>query len=143
VKKDGSPLVATRETAGPAAAIVLTADRARLDADGEDVACVAARIVDAQGREVPTADHEIAFAVTGPGRLIGLGNGDPSSHEPDRVTHGSSDAWKRHAFNGLCMALVQTRKDPGAIRLEASAEGLTSGHADLRAEAASVRPALS
>ncbi len=35
------------------------------------------------------------FAVTGNGRLIGVGNGDPSSHDADKGT-------VRRAFNGLC-----------------------------------------
>ena len=71
-----------RETTGAPAKIVLQADRARISADGEDVAVVEVQIVDAQGRIVPTADNEVTFAVTGPGRIIGVGNGDPSSHEP-------------------------------------------------------------
>ncbi|MBK8045032.1 MAG: hypothetical protein IPK21_21715 [Haliscomenobacter sp.] len=39
-------------------------------------------VVDAQGREVPTANDLIRFSIKGPGRIIGVGNGDPSSHEP-------------------------------------------------------------
>jgi len=33
---------------------------------------------------VPDAENEIYFSITGPGRIIGVGNGNPSSHEPDR-----------------------------------------------------------
>ena len=66
----------------------------------------------------------VTFTVSGPGRVIGVGNGDPSSHEPDRAS-------KRNAFNGLCMALVQSQKTPGEIRVEASAPGLASATAIL------------
>jgi beta-galactosidase len=45
---------------------------------------VAVEVVDAQGRTVSVADNEVTFRVTGSGRLIGVGNGDPSSHESDK-----------------------------------------------------------
>ena len=98
-------------------------DRARISADGEDLSVVVAHIVDSQGRVVPTAADEVTFTVGGPGRVIGVGNGDPSSHEPDRAS-------KRRSFNGLCMALVQSQKTPGEIRVDASAPGLASATAD-------------
>jgi beta-galactosidase len=41
-------------------------------------------VVDSQGRAVPNSSNEIQFAIDGPGRIIGVGNGDPSSHEPDK-----------------------------------------------------------
>ena len=45
---------------------------------------ITVQVNDAQGRIVPTAGNEITFALQGPGKIIGVGNGDPSSHEPDR-----------------------------------------------------------
>ncbi|MET0555190.1 MAG: beta-galactosidase GalA [Vicinamibacteria bacterium] len=72
------------ETAGPPAAVRLTADRTTLAADGEDVAALTAQVVDAKGRAVPTAETPLTFAVEGGGRILGVGNGDPGSHEPDR-----------------------------------------------------------
>jgi beta-galactosidase len=109
-------LTSRRETTGEPFAIALRPDRARISADGEDVSMVAAEIVDAEGRQVPTADPEITFAVAG-GRLIGVGNGDPSSHEPDKAD-------KRRAFNGLCMAIVQSAQDAGEMKIDASSPGL-------------------
>ena len=102
-KAGQTDLVDRRETTGAPAKIVLMPDRARISADGEDLSVVVAHIVDSQGRVVPTAADEVTFTVGGPGRVIGVGNGDPSSHEPDRAS-------KRKAFNGLCMALVQSQK---------------------------------
>jgi beta-galactosidase len=46
---------------------------------------VTVAIADAQGRVVPVAADAIAFELTGPGRILGVGNGDPSCHEPDVV----------------------------------------------------------
>jgi len=84
---------------------------------------------------VPTAMNEVTFTVTGPGKILGVGNGDPSSHEADRAS-------KRNAFNGLCMALVQATKDAGEIRVEATSAGLASGTATIVTLATPARPAL-
>ncbi|WP_369933560.1 beta-galactosidase GalA [Xanthomonas tesorieronis] len=132
--RDGKQvLVQTRTTVGAAAAIRLRSDRGELLADAEDVAVVAVEIVDAQGRVVPTADDAVRFAVRGAGRLIGLGNGDPASHENDK---GDS----RHAFNGLCMALLQTTRDAGTLTLEATAPGLVPARLVLKSVRSRARP---
>jgi beta-galactosidase len=128
-------LTAKRETTGAAARMVLRPDRARVAADGEDVSMVAAEVVDAQGRVVPVADNQVSFRVSGSGRLLGVANGDPSSHESDKGD-------KRRAFNGLCMAIVQAGKQAGEIRVEASSPGLASASVTLTAEPAKLRPAV-
>ena len=71
------------ETTGVATQIVLTPDRTALQADGTDVAVFTVSVRDAQGRTVPTADNLITFDLTG-GRIIGLGNGNPSCLEPEQ-----------------------------------------------------------
>jgi beta-galactosidase len=52
-------------------------------ADGEDVAVFTVSALDAQGRAVPVAMNKVHFSVEGAGSIIGVGNGDPSCHEPD------------------------------------------------------------
>lgn len=106
-----------RETVGPATRIELTADRVRLSSDGEDVAMVTARALDARGGPAPLADDLVVFEIDGPARVIGVGNGDPVSHEADRAS-------RRRLFNGLAQAIVQTDRRDGPIRLTARAEGL-------------------
>jgi beta-galactosidase len=71
------------ETTGEAASIQLTPDRATIKADGEDVSVFTVAVTDARGRIVPTAANKIHFAVSGAGKILGVGNGDPSCHEPD------------------------------------------------------------
>jgi len=133
--KDGKrALAAKRETTGSPARIDLRADRPRISADGEDVAMVEVSVVDEQGRVVPTASNEIVFEVAGPGRIIGVGNGDPSSHEPDKAS-------RRSAFNGLCMAIVLALKQDGEIRLTAKSTGLAPATLVLQCEKATPRPA--
>jgi len=128
-------LTAKRETSGPAAKIVLRTDRNRLLANGEDVAMVTAAIRDSQGREVATADSPLNFKVSGGGKLIGLGNGDPSSHEMDKAD-------SRRAFNGLCMAIIQTSKSADEIRVEASSPGLETAAVTLTSASVTLRPAV-
>jgi beta-galactosidase len=115
-----------RETTGPAAGIVLRPDRTRLKGDGKDLAVVAVEIVDARGRAVPTANNEVLFALRGPGAIIGVGNGDPISHESDQAD-------RRRAFNGLCMAIVQTDRRAGDIVVEATSPGLKGATAKVKA----------
>jgi beta-galactosidase len=123
-----------RETTGPAAAIVLRPDRKQISADGEDVSMVTVELIDAKGRAVPIAGNEVSFNVTGTGRLLGVGNGDPSSHESDK-------AGKRRAFNGLCMAIVQASKQAGDVVVEASAPGLKGASVTIGCRASKGRPA--
>jgi len=71
------------ETTGAATQIQLTPDRKTINADGEDVSVFTVAALDAQGRAVPVAQNKINFAVEGAGKILGVGNGDPSCHEPD------------------------------------------------------------
>ena len=107
------------ETTGAPASLRLTTDRKALTADGEDVTMVTVAVVDAQGRVVPTADNRVTFTVTGAGHVAGVGNGDPSDHDPDKANF-------RRAFNGLCMVVVGAAETPGRIHLIASSPGLKS-----------------
>ncbi len=132
--KDGKQVTtARRETTGPAAKLVMKADREQIWADGEDVTMFAVAVHDAQGRVMPLADNEVTFRVSGEGRLIGVGNGDPTSHEPDK---GSS----RKAFSGLCMAMVQSAKRAGNITVEATSPGLTPASVTVTAQPVKLRP---
>jgi len=74
--KDGK-VVAEVEiaTVGEPAAIALSADREAIAADRRDVAHFTVKILDAQGRIVPTADNEVAFEIQGEGKIIGVDNG--------------------------------------------------------------------
>jgi beta-galactosidase len=71
------------ETTGSPAAIKLIPDRTTIDPDGEDLSLITVAVTDAQGRVVPVADNLVSFDISGGGKIIGVGNGDPSSHEPD------------------------------------------------------------
>ncbi|HEX4120998.1 MAG TPA: beta-galactosidase GalA [Verrucomicrobiae bacterium] len=83
--KDGRIIAEDKvETTGAPARIKLLPDRASITADGQDISIIKVAVVDADGRTVPTADSLVNFDLTGPGKIIGVGNGDPSCHEPDQ-----------------------------------------------------------
>jgi beta-galactosidase len=71
------------ETTGDATQIQLTPDRKTINGDGEDVSMFTVSALDAQGRAVPVAQNKINFSIEGAGKILGVGNGDPSCHEPD------------------------------------------------------------
>jgi len=130
----GKPtLTAKRETAGAPARILLQPDRVKIAADGEDVSMITVSVLDSQGRVVPTASNEIAFEVSGAGKLKGVGNGDPSCHESDLGP-------KRSVFNGLAQAIVQAGKQPGAIQVTARAAGLETATVSIECGKAAPRP---
>jgi len=128
VGRIGGREVATHElrTAGPAAKIVLTADRNAIAPAWDDVSHVTAAVVDKDGIMVPTANHLISFQVSGPGVIAAVDSGDNRSHEPFQAT-------QRRAYQGQCMALIKATASGGTITLTASAPGL--GTATLRLSA--------
>jgi beta-galactosidase len=123
------------ETTGAAAVLGLSADRTEINGDGEDVAMVTVSVADEQGRKVPTADNKVVFAISGPGRIIGVGNGNPSSHESDKAS-------ERTLFNGLAQVIVQADAAIGEVHLTASGEGLKPAEVVLTVKKASLRPAV-
>ena len=124
----------TVATTGPAAKVVLTPDRTTVNADGDDVVILKVAVTDAQGRVVPTAGNLVRFTVEG-GTNLGVGNGDPSCHEPDQAN-------QRSAFHGLCCLLVRAGDQPGPITVTATADGLTAGTAAITATAATPLPSV-
>ena len=73
-----------QETTSAPLSIRLTADRDSLLANGASVAVVNVEVLDAKGRRVPDAMNEISFTLSGEGKILGVGNGDPASHEADQ-----------------------------------------------------------
>jgi beta-galactosidase len=105
------------ETTTTPSQIALNSDVNTLKADGCDMAIIRVAIKDNKGRVVPTANNLVKFFIEGPGRIIGTGNGNPTSYEPDKAS-------QRMAFNGYCLVLIQSDKTAGEILLKASSESL-------------------
>jgi beta-galactosidase len=104
-------------TTGDPAAVQLSVDRDTIRADRRDVVHITAKVVDAQGRMHPDADNEITFEIQGPGKLIGVDNGDMSNQEDFKGK-------QKKAFHGMCLAIVQSTASAGQIRVTATSPGL-------------------
>jgi beta-galactosidase len=121
--KKGKKLTSKVETTGNAYNVTLSPDKTILKADGKDATVINISITDDKGREVPIADNMVKFYISGDAKIIGVGNGDPSSHEPDQCIDG---IWQRSAFNGKCQVIVQAGKTVGEVKFEAKSNGLNS-----------------
>jgi beta-galactosidase len=118
-RRDGTPACqAEVKTAGPPAAIRLSADRDTVTTSASDVALVTFEIIDSAGTVVPTANDVVRFTVAG-GDIVALDNGDLRDLDPYH-----SD--RRHAFNGRGLAILRAR-EPGVLRVNAGADGLNPG----------------
>ena len=101
------------ETSGPAVKVLVYVDSPNEDTgtgkalvmDGQDAGMVSAVVVDSEGHVVPSSFHNVTFSiVSGPGRIIGVGNGNPACHDPNHAN------W-RNAYHGLARAIVQVTED--------------------------------
>jgi beta-galactosidase len=113
------------ETTGEPYEVVVTPYKTTMLADGKDASVINISVVDKQGREVPTANNLITFKYSGDGKIIGVGNGDPSSHEPDKYLDDSN--WQRSVFNGKCQVILQAGIHNDIIKFEALSDGLQKG----------------
>jgi beta-galactosidase len=103
-------------TAGPPAALRLTADRGEIQASRNDLSFVRIEVVDAQGTVVPGARPQVAATVTGPGELAALGSADP-------VDLAGFRGPSCRPYGGVAQAIVRPT-GAGSLELVATAEGL-------------------
>ncbi len=138
VARKGGKIVAHTavETTGAPVSLRLTPDRFALEGDGRDAVPVTVEALDAKGRHVPTANLPVRFEIAG-GRIIGVGNGDANSHEPEK-------GQARSLYNGFAQVIVQSERGrAGALRLKATSPGLRSAAMQIGVRAAPQVPLLS
>ena len=108
-----------QQSAGTPRAIRVTSDKQTMRANGIDVARLEITIVDEKGVLVPSANNLVQFNITGPGKILGVENGDIIDMDPVK-----SD--KRKAFMGKCVCLVQSKDKSGMIRIQMKSDHLKS-----------------
>jgi beta-galactosidase len=119
-RKNGKEILTrTIKTAGKPAKIQLIADRSTIKADGKDLSFITVKIVDEAGNVVPNAANMVNFNIEGNGTIVGVDNGFQASLEPFKANY-------RKAYNGLCLAILQSTEKTGTIKLTATADGLKS-----------------
>ncbi|MEM6884595.1 MAG: DUF4982 domain-containing protein, partial [Verrucomicrobiota bacterium] len=123
------------ETTGAPAAIRLKADRQALWADDRDLAIMQVEVVDEAGRHVPDADHLIEFELDSNLKLLGVGNGNPISHEPDQEP-------RRKLYHGLAQILVAAGTAAGSFAVKATSAGLQPAELTLTLQQPETPPAV-
>ena len=138
--KDGQPVAEEKvETTGPAASVKLTPDRATINPDGEDASVITVAVNDAQGRLVPVANNLVNFEISGGGKIIGVGNGDPSCHEPDvYVDEATAGGARQVALNDWHLKMVPDTKD--RPELAESFSDADWDRVDVKVESGPLRP---
>jgi beta-galactosidase len=118
------------ETTEHPVGLIFSPDRAAINADGEDVSIVTIAIVDRQNRTFPLASNLVNFELTGPGRILGVGNGDPSCHEPD--VYIQKPAMRAMALKDWRMKEVPEPSDRPEIAEQFSEDGWESANVQRR-----------
>lgn len=136
--EDGSVSRSRIETTGEAKKVVLSPNKQQVTANGESIIVVTVAVEDLQHRIVPVADNLIEFDIKGPGKILGVGNGDPSSHEPDKYISN----WKRKLFSGYAQIIIQATDEPGEISLIAKSKGLESTTLVVKSKVGNKKPAI-
>jgi beta-galactosidase len=126
VSKNNGQEVCTKKirTAGVPNTIDLKINKSKLKANKTDVARVEVSIIDSNGTVVPYADNLVHFQINGPGKIIGVENGDILDLSPHKVNY-------RKAFNGKCLLLVQTTDKKGVITIKAKSNNLRTAQSEI------------
>ncbi|MEF2793051.1 MAG: glycoside hydrolase family 2 TIM barrel-domain containing protein [Alistipes dispar] len=111
-------------TAGKAYRLVVTPNRQRLAATGDDLLYVTVEVEDRNGNRVPADTRTVSFRVEGAGTFEATANGDPtctmSFQEP-----------RMKLFSGAATAIVRSSRTPGTVRLTVSAPGVKSASLEI------------
>ena len=116
---NGKDSVASFEikTSGKPDHLLLSADREQIKADGEDLSYISIKEVDSDGVLVQNDDRKITVTLEGEGKLMGAISGDL------RRTNPFTDNTVKSYF-GKAMAVVQSKRKPGKMRLKVEMEGI-------------------
>lgn len=127
--RNGRKFQSEIKTTGRASKIVLSPHKYTLASGKQDLVIVNVSVVDKNGLEVPDADNLISFELTGDARIVGVGNGNPNSHESDFVEEGNSA--RRSLFNGKCQVIIRSGDKADKIGFRAFSEGLAAATVEL------------
>lgn len=111
---------------GDSKKLVLSADRTELAADCEDMCFVTVSALDEQGNPVENAADYVKAELTGPGRILGMDNGDSTDDDDYKTT-------VRKLFSGKLLVVVGSTGEAGDIVLTVSGRGLESAELRIRA----------
>ena len=106
-------------TAGTPAKLALSSDKTAVSTASDDLVYITCDVQDKNGTLCPNADNSVVFTVVG-GTIIGTDNGHGANVEK---LSGS----RHSAFSGKCLCVVKHDGTSGAMKITATANGLTAG----------------
>jgi Beta-galactosidase/beta-glucuronidase len=106
--------------------IAVYAEESTILADGEDLAYIHVDLTDEAGIVKALADRSVRIRVEGPGRLIAVGSGNPSTNEAF-----TGDSYT--TYNGRMIAILRSDGGEGRIAIRVESEGLDSQEAMIEA----------
>lgn len=126
-------MTAEDETAsfGETASLVLSPDKERLKADGEDLIFLTISAHSAEGVFVANAKNRVNVSVSGAGRLVGLDSGDSTDYDEYKGT-------SKRLFGGKLLAVIAGKQDEGEILVRVASPGLPDAEVALFAERAAL-----
>lgn len=104
------------KTTKEATVLEVSCNKENINADRSDVCVINIKALDEDGNFVQTANDELLFKVEGPGKIIGVGNGNPMSHEHNKLP-------KRKLYHGLCQVIIQSTLEAGDIDIIVNGKG--------------------
>jgi beta-galactosidase len=129
IARTHSQIVATEvlKTAGKPAQILFTADTPGrpVTPAWDDVRYLTATLVDSAGTRIPDSTTIIHFAVSGPGAIVAVDNGNMLDHDPFQAT-------QRKLYDGNAVAILRATSPAGHITVTATTEGLPKATLTLR-----------
>lgn len=104
------------KTAGDPVELRLTPDRKKIASGGMDLSYILIEAYDKEGNLCPLAENKITISVKGPGKIAGVGNGNPQSLEPFQ-------AETIKLFYGKAMVIVGSGFKKGTLEINANSDG--------------------
>lgn len=117
---NGKKITSEVKTTGQPYKLKLSPSKNIMLADGRDAVVVNVSVLDKNGLQVPDAANLIEFSCEAGATIIGVGNGDPSSHEADKMNGN----WQRNLFNGYCQVIIKAGNTPQKVILKAVSKAL-------------------
>ncbi|MFI3319837.1 MAG: glycoside hydrolase family 2 TIM barrel-domain containing protein [Rikenellaceae bacterium] len=115
--KSGVKVEDKRITCAEPAKIVLSADRATMSPNEDDVVHVFVELVDAKGNPVRQNDKRVNFEISGDYRLLGVDNGAPGNVNTFQTKSVETDA-------GRCLLMLQSTDKASTLEITATIDGV-------------------
>jgi len=129
VAKNKGIVVASADlkTTGDVSAIMASIDKKSIKADRQSIAHIYLNLCDVAGNTVYTAENEVTCEITGPVRILGMEDSNPSNTEDYKDN-------KQHAYHGKLLVYLQATDKPGQVTVKLSSPGLKDAVVGLNIE---------